>query len=102
MGDLGINAVKLKTKNVEKTWKHLTTVSELTVTEPKKAPDRNLTALATDPNGNRFQIVRGDSWFSKKTDAAGACGVIIGVSDFDDGLPLYQNAIECNHAIYLQ
>lgn len=100
MGDLGINAVKLKTKNVEKTWKHLTTVSELTVTEPKKAPDGNLTALATDPNGNRFQIVRGDSWFSKKADAGGVCGVIIGVSDIDAVLPLYQKAFEFNQVIY--
>lgn len=100
LGDLGINAVKLKSKDVEKTYKHLTTVKEMSVTEPVASPDGEFTVLAEDPNGNRFQIVRGNSWFNKKAESGGVCGVIIGVSDIDAVLPLYQNAFEFNQVIY--
>lgn len=100
LGDLGINAVKLKTKDVEKTYRHLTNVKGITVLEPSAAPDGNLTVIAEDPDGNRFQVVRGDSWFNKKAQSGGVCGVIVGVSDIDAVLPLYQNAFEFNQIIY--
>ena len=100
-GDLGINAVKIKCRNVEDTFhlfterkcEHLSSIHRLT--------DHSLCFYVTDPYGNRFQIVRGDSWFgNRNTPTGGVCGVMIGVSDIDRALPIYRDALGFSETIY--
>lgn len=103
LGDLGINAIKLKCKNVDKAWHYLKSKGLEDITPLKMGADGNHTFWVKDPWGNVFQLVKGNSWFSAKPQIiGGVCGVIIGVSSIDRVLPLYQNALGFDELIFDQ
>lgn len=121
-GDLGINAVRLKARNVEALHNELLKRIPGNLSRIYKNPDDAPTFLITDPFGNKFRVVEGTSWFtdaksfangssseggngapSKKAISAltgGVCGVTIGVSDIDKALPLYQQVLGFEQKIY--
>jgi catechol 2,3-dioxygenase-like lactoylglutathione lyase family enzyme len=102
LGDLGINAVKMKCHNVEETYHRLHDCGDITISEPESTPDGALSFFVTDHNGNLFHMVRGDSWFKERNgvDCGGVCGAIIGVSDIDTVLPLYREAFGFHQTVY--
>lgn len=100
-GDLGINAVKIKCRNVEDTFHLFTEKSCANLSPVHKLADHSLCFYVTDPYGNRFQVVKGNSWFgNRNTPTGGVCGVIIGVSDVDRALPIYRDALGFSETIY--
>lgn len=101
LGDFGINAVKIKSRDVRKAHEHLTALGNESLSELHKLPNGEHTFWTQDPYGNLFQIVYGDSWFKKgKHSTGGVCGAIIGVSDIDAVLPLYTVALGFDEVIY--
>jgi len=102
LGDLGINAVKIKCRDVEETFNRLNSCDDISVTKPTVSPNGELTFFVTDHHGNQFHMVRGDSWFKEQNgvDCGGVCGAIIGVSDIDAVLPLYRKAFGFHETVF--
>jgi catechol 2,3-dioxygenase-like lactoylglutathione lyase family enzyme len=100
-GDLGINAVRIKCRNIEKAHRHIIdNFAESGVTKCS-APDGSQYLVMRDPFGNLFQIVEESSWFRANNEMlGGVCGVTIGVSDIDKALPLYKTALGIDTVTY--
>lgn len=96
-GDLGINAVRLKCRDIEKAHQGMVDYASGLLT----APDGSQHFLVRDPYGNLFQIVEGSSWFLQNSQPmGGVCGVMIGVSDIEASLPLYTGVLEFDEIVY--
>lgn len=100
-GDLGINAVKIKCRDVVKAHSKLTSNNSITVSELYTLPGGEQSFQIRDPYNNLFQVVKGSSWFQNGNGATGGvCGALIGVSDIDAALPLYTDALGFNETVY--
>lgn len=102
-GDLGINAVKIKSPNPEITHSRLKEIhsDDDCVSDLFEQPSMGSTFWVTDPYGNVFQVVKDDSWFKKRPDASGGvCGVVIGVSDIDTSASLYTDVLGFGTCLY--
>jgi catechol 2,3-dioxygenase-like lactoylglutathione lyase family enzyme len=101
IGDLGINAVKIKSRNVEACHKSFQDKNINPLSELHTDQEGNLSFWVEDPFHNKFQIVSDDSWFSsRKKNVGGVCGVVMGVKDIDKVLPLYKEALGFNRLCY--
>lgn len=99
IGDLGINVIKIKTRNTQSLEQYYQ--AEGIEYNEHDCPDGSSALWVDDPWGNPFQVVKGDSWFSDRNQpTGGVCGVIIGVSDIDRVLPLYQEALGFEKIVY--
>jgi catechol 2,3-dioxygenase-like lactoylglutathione lyase family enzyme len=94
IGDYGIFAVKIKCSNV----KQFAEKQNLNTTN---SPENKPYSWLKDSYGNQLQIVQDNSWF-KQNDSltGGVLGVMIGVSDIDKALNLYQNILQISELIY--
>jgi catechol 2,3-dioxygenase-like lactoylglutathione lyase family enzyme len=103
LGDLGINAVKIKSPDVKKAHSKLKDFAGDKVSAIMKAPDKTLHFWVEDPYGNLFQVVEGNSWFgSAKSVTGGVSGVIIGVSDIEKAMSLYTDVLGFENVAYDQ
>lgn len=105
LGDLGINAIKMKSPDVARTHAYLTQKGIEGLSTLEKSPDGNVSFTLRDPWGNLFQVVKGNTWFNAKAPATlqktgGVLGVIMGVSDIDKVLPLYTEALGLKEVVY--
>lgn len=103
LGDYGLYACKIKSRDVQETYRYFKNEAADIVSEPTKAPDGTLSFFVKDPNGNLFQIVEGKGWFmdTKHPAKAGAvAGAIIGLSDIDKSLTLYKDILGYSQVIY--
>lgn len=101
IGDLGINAVKIKSRNVKACHKSFQNKSINYISDLYTDPDGNHYFWIKDPFQNTFQIVSDDSWFSsQRKNIGGVCGVVMGVKDIDKVLPLYREALGFNRLCY--
>lgn len=95
LGDLGINAVKIKTRDIKKTYHFYKAEGLNVLSEIEKSPDGKSHFFVKDPYHNLFQIVESDSWFGKnKSLTGGVAGVIIGVSDINLSMPFYKSLLD--------
>jgi catechol 2,3-dioxygenase-like lactoylglutathione lyase family enzyme len=94
LGDLGINYVKIKCKNIEQTFDFFQKENQ-NITEIQKDPIGNKSFFVTDPWNNTFQLVESDAWFSKeKNKHTGLVGgAVIGVPDIDGALKVYKDIL---------
>ncbi len=94
-GDLGINAIKIKCRSIDNAYKHLVKMSVSNLSAINTNPDGSKYFFLNDPFGNLFQVVETNtSWFSKKkSPTGGVLGAIIGVTNMDRSLKLYQNVL---------
>ena len=103
LGDYGLYSCKIKSRDVAASYKYFVDNGSTTLGEPQKGPNGSLSFFAKDPNGNIFQIVEGRGWF-RDTGHPSKCGTvagsIIGVSDIDKALPLYQDIIDYETVVY--
>jgi len=100
-GDLGIFAIKIKSRNVPAAHMYFTASASLKVSALMISPDDRPHFWVTDRYGNHFNIVEGDEWF--KTDkeiCGGVVGAVIGVSDMEHALPFYKNWLGIDEVIY--
>ena len=101
IGDLGINAVKIKCRSVDNALFHYKKSGLTGVSTRQSAPDKTDHLWVKDPYQNLFQVVEGNSWFSeRKQSTGGVCGVIIGVTNIDNALPLYASALGFSDTVY--
>ncbi len=97
-GDLGINAVKIKSNNVKQSYQ---TIISTNKTECGTAPDGTSNFLVFDDDRNAFQIVNDTSWFKKKSYMqGGVCGAVIGVSNMDESIKFYQKGFGLSEVVY--
>ncbi len=98
-GDLGINAVKLKSNNPTLAQEE---IRENQACSPlSKDPLGNETFWLQDEDANTYQVVYDDSWFKNKVFMQGGfCGTIIGVSNVDLSIAFYQNGLGINEIVY--
>ena len=103
LGDLGLYACKIKSRNVQKSYEYFKSLGVTLRNVPTAAPDGSLSFFLEDPNGNLFQIVEGKGWFSDTkhpSHCGGVAGAIIGVSDMERSLALYQNVLAYESIVY--
>lgn len=101
LGDFGINAVKIKCKDVRKAHQRFKSLGNETLSDLHHLPNGDFTFWTKDPYNNLFQVVKGNSWFQKGSHCTGGvCGAMIGISDIDAVLPLYTIALGFNDIIY--
>ncbi len=100
-GNLGMIAVKMKSSNINAAHQHLKNNNVPWITEIQTQPDGRKHFFVKDPYNNLFQIVEFDNFYSKKEfPIGGVCGVIVGVSNTQKSLSLYQNLLNHNQTIY--
>ncbi len=101
LGDLGINAVKIKCRNVMKAFENLKSKNSASLSEIFTLPNGEKSFYLRDPYNNLFQLVSGSSWFQNSSSTTGGvCGAIIGVSSVDAALPLYTDALGFSETMY--
>lgn len=101
LGDLGIFAIKIKSKNVQVAHAHFRALTKIKVSELMIAPDDRPHFWLTDMYGNHFNIVEGDEWFKTGSGiCGGVVGAVIGVSDMNKALHFYKNILGINETIY--
>jgi len=101
IGDLGIIACKIKTKNVQQTLKSFQKEGLAVPADASIDPSGRMTFFMKDPYGNIFQLVGADDWFmDEKKNTGGSYGAIIGVSDFDKARIVYSDILGYDKVIY--
>lgn len=94
MGDLGINAVCMKTRDVQKSYNRFSAMKSEGLSKLHHDPAGKPVFWIRDPYNNLFRVIEGNSWFTPPSqNTGGVCGVIIGVSNIDKALPLYRDAL---------
>jgi len=94
IGDLGVFAAKVKSKNVGNSFEILTQMGVSIPGGLVKAPDGQEHFFVQDPFSNIFEVVEGDSWFcDDHKHCGGIYGGIIGVTDIDRSLAVYSDIL---------
>ncbi len=101
LGDLGIFAAKIKTKDVEETYKSFHEKGIHLLNQISKSPEGMPNFFLTDPYDNHFQVVPSSAWYkNEKKLTGGAYGVIAGVSDIDKSLEVYRDILGYDQVVY--
>jgi len=101
LGDLGIFAAKIKTRNVEDSYEFLKANKVTILSDVQLTPDNQLTFFVKDLYGNLFQLVQSNNWFSKNKMLTGAIyGCTIGVSDMAVSLNFYKNILGYDKIVF--
>ena len=100
-GDLGIYAVKIKVRDLNRAFQHLQKTDAKILTSPSKTPNGIGNFFIKDPFENIFQLVEDSNWFSENAaPTGGVLGVIIGVSDLEKSIPLYRDTLGFSQVNY--
>lgn len=101
LGDLGIQFPKIKCRDTKKLHQQMLRAGVELISEVVTDTAGNFCFGVKDPYGNIFQVVEFDSWFSNtRALTGGVCGAVIGVSDIDRSLKLYQNILGYNEVVF--
>lgn len=89
-GDLGINAIKIKTKDIAAAYNFFITRSDVMVLTTEFAQKNADHFWLRDKYQNIFQIVKKTNFFSSGDHVCGGvCGAVIGVSDIPKAVDFY-------------
>ncbi|TNE54116.1 MAG: VOC family protein [Bacteroidetes bacterium] len=105
LGDYGLYACRIKSYNPEKTYEYFQKNKLNLVSPLLETPEGKKHFLVRDPNGNLFDIVEGLGWFGNTGHPAqtgGVAGAMIGVSNIEKALPLYQGVLGYDQIVYDQ
>lgn len=101
LGDLGIFAVRIKSKDVKAAHDYFSRRAGIQVSELMTAPDDRPHFWLTDRYANHFNVVEGDEWFRTNNGVCGGVvGVLIGVSNMDKALHFYRQVMGIDEVIY--
>lgn len=101
LGDLGIFAGKMKTKDIEATYKSFQENGIELLNGISQDPAGQKVFFAKDPYNNVFQFVEEKDYFKKdKSVNGGTYGAIIGVTDFEKSLVIYKDILGYDEVIY--
>ena len=103
IGDLGINIVKVKSKDVAATYEKFRQMELQILGDLKKDPSGNDVFFLRDPWGNIFEVVTGKGWFRNERKNTGAAyGAIIGTTDIDRSYAFYKDILGFDMVVYDQ
>lgn len=102
LGDLGIYAAKIKCLDIETSFRNLKAKNPSCIlTDISERPNGTLHFFVRDENGNLFECVDGSEWlYEKYHDTGGIKGAIIGVSNIEKALPVYQTILGYEKVVY--
>jgi catechol 2,3-dioxygenase-like lactoylglutathione lyase family enzyme len=101
LGDLGIFIAKLKSRNPKRAFEKMRADGLDVFSELEQGPDQVPHYFIRDPYHNIFQIVENDYIFDETPSVTGGVyGAIIGVSDMEKSLKLYQDILEYDQVVY--
>ncbi len=102
LGDLGINACKIKSIDVKKTYEQFNMAGLKVLTPLIENPAGDLSFFLEDLNGNLFQVVKGLGWFKKNENktTGGVAGAVIGSSNIDASRTLYTDILGYDEVVY--
>ncbi|MBI2258858.1 MAG: VOC family protein [Flavobacteriia bacterium] len=103
LGDFGIFIGKIKSRDVEKSYRYYQKNQCNLLSNIEKTPEGKKHFLISDPNGNYFEIVEGLDWFFSEQNASftgGVSGAVIGVSNIEKALKLYRDILNYDIVVY--
>lgn len=101
LGDIGIIVAKLKSQNPQKAYVKMHADQLNMVGAMNKSPNNTPHFFVKDPYGNIFQIIENDYLFEQtKAVNGGIYGAIIGVSNIENSLKVYQDILEYDTVVY--
>jgi catechol 2,3-dioxygenase-like lactoylglutathione lyase family enzyme len=101
LGDLGIFAAKMKTRDIENTYRSFKEKGIEILNEISIDPAGQSSFFAKDPYNNVFQFVEEKDYFRKdKSVNGGTYGAIIGVTDIEKSLVVYKDILGYDEVIY--
>ncbi|HPX04951.1 MAG TPA: VOC family protein [Tenuifilaceae bacterium] len=101
LGDLGIFAAKIKCFDATKAYHHLKSQGIEPLGDVHSGPDGKLHFFVKDPFGNHFQVIESNSWFNNlDKPTGGTYGAVIGVSDIDKSLVVYQKILGYDKIVF--
>lgn len=100
-GDLGIYVGKMKSPDVQKAYAQMRSKGLDIVGELTKQPNGADTFFVKDNNGNIFQVVPSNDWFTEGTQVTGgAYGAIIGVTNIERAQTFYSDILGYDEVVY--
>lgn len=94
MGDLGINAAFIKSKNIQTSYDRLKSLDTNLLTDICIEPDGKKCFYLKDPGGNILKIKEFNSWYKKGSfDLGGVYGSQIGVSNIENSMKLFSDVL---------
>ena len=96
LGDYGLYSCRIKSRNVSQSYAYFQVNGANLLSDIVKNPAGNNHFFVEDPNGNIFDIVEGTDFFSETkhpSKCGGVAGALIGVSDIEKSLKLYQDIL---------
>lgn len=99
-GDYGINAPKIKCRDITKAYEHFTTLGK-ELSPIKSDPVGVQHFWVKDDYGNLFNIVLGTHWFQDTgNNIGGVSGAVVGVEDIDKAIVLYRDVLGLSETTY--
>jgi catechol 2,3-dioxygenase-like lactoylglutathione lyase family enzyme len=101
MGDLGIFITQVKCKDIRKTHEFCRKERVSLLTSLSKDPVGRDTFYIQDPDGNTWQFIEGENWYSQNNHhSGGVVGCTTGVSDMQQALNLYRDILGFDQVVY--
>jgi len=97
LGDYGLYVCLIKSRNVRESYNYFKQHNAKLLSEITQGPNGKDQFFVQDPNGNIFSVVEGRSWFKNTkhpSKCGGVGGAIIGVSNIEKALPVYQKILQ--------
>lgn len=103
VGDLGIFAAKIKSKNIVRSLEEIRETGARVLTDITETPHGVKHFYVKDPFNNVFEVVEGNSWFhNDHKHGGGTAGAVIGVSNIDRALKLYSGILGYDKVLFDQ
>jgi catechol 2,3-dioxygenase-like lactoylglutathione lyase family enzyme len=101
LGDIGIFVAKLKSQSPEKAFAKMQADQLNILGAMNNAPNKAPHFFVKDPYNNIFQVIENDYVFEQTNAVTGGIyGAIIGVSNIDESLKVYQDILQYDTIVY--
>jgi catechol 2,3-dioxygenase-like lactoylglutathione lyase family enzyme len=101
IGDLGINAARIKTLDIKKAYEQLRYGGTYVLGDITSLPDGTKCFCLKDPYGNIIRIEESSVSFTEtKAHTGGVIGAVIGVSNMDKSIGFYRDILGCDKLVY--
>lgn len=99
-GDIGINAVVMKSRDVHRSRERVCDLVE--ICHPmEERPDGRAVFSLKDPDGNIFQFTADENWYTNNGHhSGGVLGCVMGVSDIEKSLRLYSDLLGFDQKVW--
>jgi catechol 2,3-dioxygenase-like lactoylglutathione lyase family enzyme len=101
VGDLGIFILQVKCRDIQKTYEFCKNEKAPRWSEMMKTPDGKDTFYIYDLDGNIWQYIEGDEWYTNNGHhSGGVIGCSVGVSDIEKAKKLYCDLLGFDEVVY--